>query len=165
MGELRTKFAKLAEMCKAGGYDSFAIDDFHDLIQEQLIALESTPSLNTLENEVFTDPSVDGYMIAFMRCCTGAYMKMHADEFSGFMPSSFASVENFVRNEVDPMFKDCEELQIVAITKVFKVPLSVVYLDRSPGEPAIHSFGHDGSLGSSPVWMLYRPGHYDLLYR
>ena len=163
LSTLRSKLSSLAENCKNAGYDSFAIDDFHEMLQDQLESLSRTPSVETLERETFLDASVDGYMIAFMRCCTGAYLKLHEDDFIGFLPSQYSSMDAFVRNEVDPMYKDCDELQIVALTKTFESSLQVVYLDRSPGDPTIHTFG-DPTEGCLKVSMLYKPGHYDLIY-
>ena len=43
-------------------------------------------SVETLESSVFADASVDGYMIAFMRCCCGAYLRANADQYAGFLP-------------------------------------------------------------------------------
>ena len=161
LSELRTKFKALAAFCEASGYDSFAVNDFHELLDEQLELLASACSVETLESSVFADASVDGYMIAFMRCCCGAYLRANADQYAGFLPEEYASVDAFIRGEVDPMYKDCDQLQIVALSKALEVPLRIVYLDQSVGEPAIHRFGPEEG---TPVVVLYRPGHYDLLY-
>lgn len=53
-----------------------------------------------------------------------------------------------------------------------QVPIRVVYLDRTamPGEGgssavATYDFIPDGCAGAAPrVHLLYRPGHYDVLY-
>lgn len=152
----------LSNLCKASGYDSFAIDDFSDMIVDQLDILRDNPSTVTLEQKIFDDASVDGYLVAFMRCCCGAYLRAHASEFEPILPSGFGSVDEFVKTEVDPMFKDCEYLQVVALSRALNVPLSIVYLDQSDGPPVTHSFG-DASLAEK-VTLLYKPGHYDLLY-
>ena len=160
--QLSRKFESLALMCKEAGYDAFAIDDFHDMIRDQLEVLKTNPSEETIESTIFSDPSVDGYLIAFIRCCCGAFMKLNPEEFQAFLPSGFNTVDSFVRSEVDPMFKDCDVIQVVACTKAFEVPVKIVYLDRSDGDLVIHSFG--GEDNENSVYMLYRPGHYDLIY-
>ena len=159
---LKSKFEALAVKCKEAGYDAFAIDDFHDMLLEQLEVLASAPSVETIESTIFSDPSVDGYLIAFMRCCCGAFLKKHSDEFSGFLSPPYSTIDAFVKNEVDPMFKECDEIQVVACTRAFGIPVKVVYLDRSDGDLNIHTFGE--SDDSPSVYMLYRPGHYDLIY-
>jgi ubiquitin thioesterase protein OTUB1 len=99
-------------------------------------------------------------MVAFMRSCCGAYIRKFSEEMLPFVPAEYATIDSFIRNEVDPMFKDCDQIQIVALTRALGVPLKIVYLDQSPGPAAIHSFGPEGS----GVTLLYKPGHYDLLY-
>ncbi len=156
------KFSSLADDCKASGYDSFAIDDFFEALVEQLDLLEANPSIEVLESQIFSDPSVDAYLIAFMRCCCGSYLKAHTEEFQPYVAPNFASLENFIRSEVDPMFRECDQLQVVALARAIDVPIKIVYLDRSKGTPTIHVFGN---IDSNPfVAMLYRPGHYDLIY-
>lgn len=159
---LKTKAQELANVCKSNGYDAFAIDDFCDMLMEQLDTLERNPSPNVLDQVVFSDPSVDGYLIAFMRCCCGSFLKQHADEFQPILPDGFSSIDAFVRTEVDPMFKDCEYMQVVALSKAMNVRLKIVYLDQSDGPPTVHEFGDPAC--DAEVVMLYKPGHYDLLY-
>lgn len=162
LNELRDKFENLGNVCIDAGYDSFAIDDFKDMILEQIDEVSASPSVETLEQKIFSDPSIDGYLIAFMRCICGATMKLNASDFEAVLPPAFSTVDNFVRTEVNPMFKDCEEMQIVALCRAMKVPIRIVYLDNSAGIPSVHAFGDEAE--GPPVCLLYRPGHYDLIY-
>jgi ubiquitin thioesterase protein OTUB1 len=50
---------------------------------------------------------------------------------------------------------------VIALTTALKACVRVEYLDRSPGDLNHHDFP-TGDLPS--VYLLYRPGHYDLLY-
>ncbi len=169
----RAECASLASFCKSMGYDAFAVDEFHELLDEQLELLMAKPSLDTLTNEVFSDASVDGYMIAFMRCVCGSALKKWHEDFTPFLPSEYHTIEDFCRKEVDPMYRDCDQLQIVALTKIFHVPAKVIYLDRSEGERCTeHVIGeeyvvvtNEKNLPSFDVTVLYRPGHYDVLNR
>lgn len=157
---LRARFGDLAVECKSYGYDAFALDDFHELLDEQIASLLLTPTIQYLESSVFSDPSVDGYFVAFMRSCCGAYIRKFSVELQPFIPAEYATIDAFIRNEVDPMYKDCDQIQIVALSRALDVPLKIVYMDQSPGVPSVHSFGPEGSR----VTLLYKPGHYDLLY-
>lgn len=83
-------------------------------------------------------------------------------------------VETFCRRCVDPMEEEADQVQIIALTETLQVPLRVVYLSPSPFAEAggaggsdvdAHPFQPDRHLeGVSTVHLLYRPGHYDLLY-
>lgn len=166
ISRLRVQFQILATMCKAEGYDAFAVDEFHELLDEQMQLLETNP-LDLFS--IFQDPSVDGYMMAFLRCACGAALKKWSDDFSPFLPVEYSSIEDFCRKEVDPMYRDCDQLQIVALTRVMEIPVSVFYLDRSEGVECVeHVLGEDymspDPLIPKKVNLIYRPGHYDLLY-
>ena len=51
--------------------------------------------------------------------------------------------------------------QVIALSSALQVGVRVVHLDRSAG-PLNH---HDFPDGQPPsVHLLYRPGHYDLIY-
>ena len=67
------------------------------------------------------------------------------------------------------MGKECEQVQITALAAYLKIEVKIVYVDGSSlsdrDELPIHKFpeGVDKDVGSVPVVLLYRPGHYDLL--
>ena len=70
------------------------------------------------------------------------------------------------------MGKECEEIQIIALTEALQVNVCIVYLDnkqRPDNEPIQqHVFSGQLTSSESPSWsiyLLYRPGHYDILYR
>jgi ubiquitin thioesterase protein OTUB1 len=159
--DLKNRFDSLAQECKKLGYDSFAIDEFHELVQEQLDLLIETPPA-CIDSAIFSDQSIDGYIIAFMRCLCGTGLKKWSDEYISFLPEPYTSIESFCRNEVDPMFKDADQLQIVALSRILNVAIRIVYLDQSTGAEAnVIDFGDS----SKPqVHLLYRPGHYDLIF-
>lgn len=144
------------------GYDAFAVDDFFELLDEQISNIIQTPTVEKLSS-CFSDDSVDGYLMTCMRCICGANVKKYSEEFQFFLPEKYASIETFVRNEVDPMYRDCDQIQIVALTRALAVPLRIVYLDQSEGDsPTIHTF--EDAEGKEAVVLLYKPGHYDLIY-
>ena len=85
-------------------------------------------------------------------------------------------ITTFCRRLVDPMDEESDHVQIVALTDALHVPLRVVYLDRSAGAMGAagdasplgaHVDRHDflpPGTGHPSVHLLYRPGHYDILY-
>jgi hypothetical protein len=64
------------------------------------------------------------------------------------------------------MYKDAFEVHVVALTDVLQVPLRIVNVDISRiAEPNTHIFESSDAAPSVPcVTLLYRPGHYDLIY-
>lgn len=61
------------------------------------------------------------------------------------------------------MYKEADHIHISALTGALGVPVGVVYMDRGEGsEVNEHVFPE----GSDPmIYLLYRPGHYDILYK
>ena len=71
--------------------------------------------------------------------------------------------------EVEPMARESDNIHIIALTKAAVVPLRVIYMDRSQQSSlTIHDFAAtDEEINGKfepMITMLYRPGHYDLLY-
>jgi len=64
--------------------------------------------------------------------------------------------------EVEPMFKESDHIHIIALSTALNVGVRVRYMDRGESSEAI---AHDFPEGSPVcVHLLYRPGHYDILY-
>ena len=60
------------------------------------------------------------------------------------------------------MYREADHLHITALTNALGVCVSVCYMDRTDGgQVNDHRFPEDGT---PRVHLLYRPGHYDILY-
>ena len=61
------------------------------------------------------------------------------------------------------MYRESDHIHIIALTNAIGIPVSIIYLDRTDQQHATpHHFPDD----SSPfIHILYRPGHYDLIYK
>ena len=85
----------------------------------------------------------------------------------------YYSIDEFCKAEVEPMYKECEHVQVTALTEYLGIHTSIAYLDgRSfDAESGISmvNFCEDmtASRGSNLIIvnLLYRPGHYDILYK
>ena len=60
------------------------------------------------------------------------------------------------------MYHESDHMHITALTTALDVPVRVEYMDRGEGGKVNHHDFPDGSMPS--IHVLYRPGHYDLLY-
>lgn len=67
-------------------------------------------------------------------------------------------------SQVDPLWREADQLQVQALTNFFRVPINLFYLDQTPGDKCnLYSQAFDG--GDAVINLLYRPGHYELLYK
>ena len=80
-------------------------------------------------------------------------------------------MQSYCSREVEPMGKECEQVHIIAIAELLGVVVAIEYLDgRLPADElsGLSKVECGGSLQevepSRHVRLLYRPGHYDILY-
>lgn len=61
------------------------------------------------------------------------------------------------------MGKESDHIHIIALAGALDVAIRVEYMDRGAGASVTT---HEFPDGSQPkIWLLYRPGHYDILYK
>lgn len=86
----------------------------------------------------------------------------------------------FCKSSVEPMGEESDHVHITALSDALGVAIRVVYLDRSHGEKGNVSVNHHDFTPSASdqtettpsateelkpfITLLYRPGHYDILY-
>jgi ubiquitin thioesterase protein OTUB1 len=106
----------------------------------------------------FQDQGVADYLVVFLRILTSAELRKNAEFYSNFIEGE-QSLEEFCQLEVEPMYKESDHIHIIALTTALAFGVRVVYMDRGMGGT------HDFPDGSNPtVHLLYRPGHYDVIY-
>lgn len=60
------------------------------------------------------------------------------------------------------MGRESDHIHITALTASTKVPVKIEYMDRAGSGTNAHSFPEDSNPN---ICLLYRPGHYDILYQ
>ncbi|RWS00110.1 ubiquitin thioesterase OTUB1-like isoform X1 [Dinothrombium tinctorium] len=161
-----TRFITVAEKSKEElislGFPNFTIEDFHECFYGVLNRIKSG-EISTSEQlqAVFNDQGISDYLVVFMRLVTSGHLRSNEEFFSNFIEGE-KTVKEFCSHEVEPMYKESDHIHIIALTAATKVPVCINYLDRGQGgKVTVHNFPE----GSSPrIHLLYRPGHYDILY-
>lgn len=64
--------------------------------------------------------------------------------------------------EVEPMYRESDHMHVIALGSALNMGIRVVYLDRGESSPPAHEFPENCT---PQVTLLYRPGHYDVLYK
>lgn len=65
--------------------------------------------------------------------------------------------------EVEPMDRESDHIHIIALTKALDLCVRVAYVDRTDHDKIVF---HDFPEDSTPqLHIIYRPGHYDVIYR
>ncbi|XP_057470816.1 OVARIAN TUMOR DOMAIN-containing deubiquitinating enzyme 1-like [Actinidia eriantha] len=168
------------------GYADFTFEDFFALFLEQLESVLQGNEASISHDELIQrsrDQSVSNYVVMFFRFVTSGEIRKRSEFFEPFILGlTNATVEQFCKSSVEPMGEESDHVHITALSDALGVPIRVVYLDRSScdttggvsvnhhdfipatgGLPSATTSG--GSETSKPfITLLYRPGHYDILY-
>eukprot|EP00753_Platysulcus_tardus_P020546 PLAT820.1.p1 GENE.PLAT820.1~~PLAT820.1.p1 ORF type:complete len:285 (+),score=141.16 PLAT820.1:29-883(+) len=159
---LMTMITTSTEWLTKLGYEEYTFSMFHEAFVDELNTLPLKSEAG-LEND-FNDPEIEQYIVWYCRLLTAAHLKLHPDAFAPFIDAMYPGkdVHSFCRTEVEPTDKECDQIQIMALAEAFSVCVKIVYLDRSEGGMPTEHIIPDG--GEPVVTVLYRPGHYDVLY-
>ena len=112
------------------------------------------------------DDSISNYVVCYMRFIISAYLKRNAEEYQNFISDNI-TVHEFCIREVEPMGIECDHLQIISITNsivdALQASIHIEYLDNSELPHTNHVLFPDSHKPF--LYLLYRPGHYDILYK
>jgi len=146
------------------GMPEFTVEDFYENFCDNLDKLggEGKISLEEVE-EMFREEGTSNYLVVFLRLLTSKQLQLEGEFYQNFMEGG-ATVASFCSTEVEPMYRESDHIHIIGLTAAMGVSVRVVYLDRGDGSSPVH---HDFPevQGEEPaLHLLYRPGHYDILY-
>uniref|UniRef100_A0A4X2KCU3 ubiquitinyl hydrolase 1 n=1 Tax=Vombatus ursinus TaxID=29139 RepID=A0A4X2KCU3_VOMUR len=131
--------------------------EFMDLIEQ----VEKQTSVAELLTS-FNDQSTSDYLVVYLRLLTSGYLQRESKFFEHFIEGG-RTVKEFCQQEVEPMCKESDHIHIIALAQALNVSIQVEYMDRGEGGT---TNPHVFPEGSEPkVYLLYRPGHYDILYK
>ncbi|KAL6712482.1 hypothetical protein ACN47E_000359 [Coniothyrium glycines] len=139
---------------------------------ESLSTLDTNTAASTLL-QTFNDMGESMAIITYVKLLTSAWIQTHPDEYRHFMPTD--DVKAYCSMNIEPQACEADNIGIAALTDALVKPagfgLEIWYLDRSPGEEINRSFHAEPTdhrhipIANAPMLrLLYRPGHYDILY-
>uniref|UniRef100_A0A7N4V3Z1 Ubiquitin thioesterase OTUB1 n=2 Tax=Sarcophilus harrisii TaxID=9305 RepID=A0A7N4V3Z1_SARHA len=153
--------AKSKEDLVSQGFTEFTIEDFHNTFMDLIEQVEKRTSVADLLAS-FNDQSTSDYLVVYLRLLTSGYLQRESKFFEHFIEGG-RTVKEFCQQEVEPMCKESDHIHIIALAQALSVSIQVEYMDRGEGGT---TNPHVFPEGSEPkVYLLYRPGHYDILYK
>ncbi|KAI9796063.1 MAG: hypothetical protein M1835_004729 [Candelina submexicana] len=171
------RLKSLDNLLRSVGWEEHAYEDF---VEETILLLRSTAASIPVTDggaallNSFNDPNISNAIITHFRLITSAWMKTHAEAYQSFVIDQ--TVEQYCASEIEPYQVEIEHLGMKALIDALIKPagfaVEILYLDRTASEEVnSHRFEPDLSLGAPAysdaptVRLLYRPGHYDILYK
>ncbi|CAD6907640.1 unnamed protein product [Tilletia controversa] len=145
-------------------YDRSVTEDFWAPLRDLLSRIPGcTPTVQgpPLDTDslltAFNDAETTNCIVVFLRLCLSAWLKLNTEKFGVFLfaldsasgTGEPPTMDEFCSQEVEPIGKEADHLQIAALCDFLQVSLDVAYFSRSdpafalPDEPG--SGGTDGS--------------------
>lgn len=113
---------------------------------------------------MFREESISDSLVYYTRLLTATHFKANAEFFQPFIDNGM-TVHDFCSREVEPMARESDQVHITAISAALDTPIRVMYVDGSNSSNQASSIIFQEEGKASPIVnLLYRPGHYDILY-
>ncbi|XP_065661435.1 ubiquitin thioesterase OTUB1 isoform X2 [Hydra vulgaris] len=144
------------------GYSSYTVEDFHETFMDVLEIAKKEKNLQEII-KVYNEQGYSDYFVVFLRLMVSCYLQENEEFYSAFI-EGHTNMKDFCSQEVEPMAKESDHIHIIALTNILKTTVQVEYMDRGGHKDLVnhHNFPDDGSKPA--IYLLYRPGHYDILY-
>ena len=176
----QARLASLNETISALGImDAYMVADFWEPFEQTLTNLASMIASNASADEAieavkaqFNEEGSGSYLVYYVRCVTALQLLTNSMLYEPFLDQGMTiesekQIMMAVSSEIDALGLT---VLIDALMKPANFAVEVVVLERSPGsEVNTHHYNLDCNgnqmTGNVPTaYLLYRPGHYDILY-
>ncbi|RKF57623.1 hypothetical protein GcC1_188026 [Golovinomyces cichoracearum] len=164
----------------AGGFEYWLFEDMVSETIGLLRDLSERVETNLLEAEAvlmerFNNADISNSIIYHFRLLASSWLKANPAAYEGFILDG-SGVEAYSKNYIEPVNIEIEHLIMCLLIDVLLKPIGItveiVYLDRTPGPHAnTHIFQQEDASGAPKypggpvIHLLFRPSHYDILYR
>ncbi|KAF9426925.1 hypothetical protein BGZ76_002535 [Entomortierella beljakovae] len=152
------------DLLLAAQFELLAFEDFYQVTLETLQNLvHFTPEalLSTFQND-----EISNSIVMHFRLVASAFLKTHQEDYAPFLEFG-QTMDEYCSMHVEAMGRESEEMMVIALTKATHVSIEVAYLSGDEGSDEVNflPFLPDTAPYMPPIVLLYRPGHYDILYR
>ncbi|WYZ39629.1 hypothetical protein EsH8_III_001543 [Colletotrichum jinshuiense] len=164
-------------LLSVGGYDRMLFEDMVDetigLLRDLAQNIANSQLAMHILVQRFNDQDSSNAIIYHLRLLASSWLKGNADVYEPFIPGE-TGIAGYC-GEIERPNREIEHLGIILLVQVLLKPinfvLEIAYLDRSAGSQVnIYRFP-DEANGQDPanlgpiIYLLYRPDHYDILYK
>ncbi|XP_047331392.1 OVARIAN TUMOR DOMAIN-containing deubiquitinating enzyme 1-like [Impatiens glandulifera] len=187
---IKEKVEECRNTLRCLGHPELTFEDYFELFLEQLDGvLQGNDAPISFDDLVARsrDKTISDFIVMFFRFITSGEIRKRSEFFEPFvLGMTNGTVEQFCKASVEPMGEESDHVHITALSDTLGVAIRVEYLDQSIGYDRNgggitvnhHDFipnGNDDGASPPPppaevehqkpfVTLLYRPGHYDVLY-
>lgn len=156
---------------KAAGYEPVIYEDFSDsfwsFVGEDSLGQTSLNLQEAWEIDEYTS----NMALMLLRLLTSAHIRSNPDDYLAFIelgPQDSDSIEKWCERSVDAVGVDADQVQLIALARALGILIVVANLGSGmdSDDLQVNEFDFRVDNGKDPrICLLYRPGHYDLLYK
>lgn len=158
----------------AQGYDEIALEIFYEALVDLLErVVDGKTDVAAFHDEMNEENATSDYCTWYLRVVTATHLKQDPDRFMPFLidaqsggGDTFLDINQFCAKYIEPMGQECEQVQVLALAEAVGVDVRIEYLDgrqlQLDNKLSHHQFGPENA--TTHLTLLYRPGHYDILY-
>ncbi|KAJ9462451.1 Ubiquitin thioesterase otubain-like [Diplonema papillatum] len=151
IADLQPKLQKL--------HETDLLDDFHDAINELFADIRAGKLTPASLHARFQDQLSD-WIAYYCRFAASCYMQTNEDMFAPFLDTD---VKTYCTQNIETVGCEFDQCAIIALANALRTVVKIEYFDLSPSDACnCHTFPEDDK--TPLVHLLYRPGHYDLIY-
>ncbi|KAL3315390.1 OTU domain, ubiquitin aldehyde binding [Cichlidogyrus casuarinus] len=173
LNSLTEEAAKLKLRCQTAkeelvklGYSSLTIEDFEETFTNVLdeLVINGSGTAQDVYSK-FNDEALSNYFVVFMRLMVSSYIQSHVEDYKGLITTS---PKEWCQNEVEPVQREADSIHVsvIALATGFSILVENCQLsgDRLSNLVFPGSANETTPEAAISIKMLYKPGHYDLLY-
>ncbi|KAK0236806.1 cysteine proteinase [Armillaria nabsnona] len=161
-------------MLETVGFQKLVFEDFYDVLESLLLSIVKPQTTGKTLNavgllEAFQTPEVSNSIVVYLRLLTSAQIRIDPDAFAPFLfhpeLGEPMEVREFCEHFVEAVNKEADHVQMTALSRALQLNVNVAYLDgrNSNGLVDFVEFRSAPDANETPLTLLYRPGHYDIL--
>ncbi|KAK6496356.1 hypothetical protein TWF481_002381 [Arthrobotrys musiformis] len=176
------RITSLCSLLDSVGMADYLYEDFVDETKNLLRTIGQSPAIDNPYDdkpilEAFNNADTSNSIITHLKLLTSAYMKIYPDAYVPFLVEH-PTIDDYRSAQIEPYGIQIDHLGVKALIDAIFIPadlnVEISYLDRSDSDEVnIHKFEDESTPASAKkegqeqrtLRMLYRPGHYDLIYK
>lgn len=145
-------------------YEIF-VDATEDVLNRTQAAIQNGAQDESFLVEAFNEGYCSDAIITHFRILTSAWMKLNPNRYQAFLPMP---LDQYCSSRIDPVKTEIDEVGLQAlidgVIEGSGFGVEILYLDRSEGDVVTPHQLSSNSPNGATIRLLYRPGHYDILY-
>jgi ubiquitin thioesterase protein OTUB1 len=159
------------ELLKTVGFEPLAYEDFSEAFWD-LAASTHTP--DELASHIEANEYAANMALMYLRLLTSAEIRKHPNLYAAFIESSPAGesdtsgLARWCERNVEAVGVEADQVQLIALGRSVRADIVVANLGAAAAEEDLQVSEFKAEAEAVPVTvisLLYRPGHYDLLYQ